>query len=99
MSSHLAGLKTLLNAVSPDQQAQMQIVPSITVGRRASFWNFARADYQAAYINNQRTFLNTEDLDMWRSCGLQIRDEHSLYRNALEIRNDPLHCRQIAETV
>lgn len=77
----------------------MQMIPSITVGRRASFWNFARADYQAAYINTQRTFLNTEDLDMWRSCGLQIQDDHSLYKDAAEIRNDPLHCRQIAETV
>ena len=99
MCSHLAGLKTLLNAVSPDQQSQMQLVPSITVGRRASFWNFARADYQAAYINHQRTFLSTEDLDMWRTCGLQIQDDYTLYHNASEIRNDPLHCRQIAETV
>ena len=77
----------------------MQIIPSITVGRRASFWNFARADYQASYINHQRTFLNTEDLDLWRSCGLQIQDDHALYKDAAEIRNDPLHCRQVAETV
>ena len=99
LASHLAGLKTLLSAVSPDQQSQMQVIPSITVGRRASFWNFARADYQAAYINHQRTLLNTEDLDLWRSCGLQIQDDYSLYPNPSEIRNDPLHCRQIAETV
>jgi hypothetical protein len=77
----------------------MQLIPSITVGRRASFWNFARADYQAAYINHQRTLLSTEDLDLWRSCGLQIQDDYSLYRNPSKIRNDPLHCRQIAETV
>lgn len=77
----------------------MQIIPSITVGRRASFWNFARADYQAAFINHQRTLLSTEDLDLWRSCGLQVQDDYSLYRDRSKIRNDPLHCRQIAETV
>lgn len=77
----------------------MQLIPSITVGRRASFWNFARADYQASYINHQRTFLNTEDLDLWRGCGLQIQDDQTLYKDPAHIRNDPLHCRQIAETV
>lgn len=71
----------------------------MTVGRLASFWNFARADYQAAYINHQRTFLNTEDLTLWRSCGLEIQDDGTLYPNALKIKNDPLHCRQIAELV
>lgn len=99
LNRHLAGLKTLLSAVNTDEQTQMQIIPNITVGRRASFWNFARADYQASYINNQATFLNTEDLQLWRSCGLQIQDDGTLYQNAVDIRNEPLHCRQTAEVV
>ena len=77
----------------------MQLTPSITVGRRASFWNFARADYQAAYINHQRTFLDTEDLNLWRGVGLQIQDNGSLYQSFPDIKNDPLHCRQVAEVV
>lgn len=85
--------------MTADQQAQIQGVPTVTVGRRASFWNFARADYQAAYINNQRTFLSTEDYQLWQSCGLQVQEDGSLYRDSLEIKNDPLHCREVAELV
>jgi len=98
---HLAGFKTLLNTLTPDQQDQSSLPsnPTLTVGRRASFWNFARADYQAAYINNQRTFLNTEDLPLWRTSGLQLSASSSLYDKPLEIKNDPHHCREIAETV
>ena len=99
MFRHLAGLKTLLNAVETEQQTHMQATPAITVGRLASFWNFARADYQASYINHQHSFLNTEDLDLWRTCGLKIQDDGSLYPNPSEVKNDPLHCREIAELV
>lgn len=86
-------------AVSANQQDQLQIIPSITVGRQASFWNFARADYQAAYINRQKTLLDTEDRQLWRNCGLQIQDDGSLYVNPHQIRSEPLHCRQIAQLV
>lgn len=74
-------------------------MPSLTVGRLASFWNFARADYQAAYINNQRTFLNTEDLNLWHSCGIQIQDDGSLYKDMTSIKGNALPCRQTVETV
>lgn len=96
---HLVGLKTLLTAVSAEQQEQLQVVPSITVGRQASFWNFARADYQAAYSNGQKTLLDTEDYQLWRDSGLQIQDDGSLYTNVDDIRNDALHCRAIAQLV
>lgn len=86
-------------AVSANQQDQLQIIPSITVGRQASFWNFARADYQAAYINRQRTLLDTEDIPLWRTCGLQIQPDGTLYTNPAEIKSEPLHCRQIAQLV
>lgn len=94
---HLAGFKTLLSTVSTEENPQL--TPSITVGRRASFWNFARADYQAAYINHQHTFLATADLDLWRSCGLQLPSSGNLYDDALAIKNDPSHCRELAELV
>jgi hypothetical protein len=76
-----------------------QIIPAITVGRKASFWNFARADYQAAYINRQRTYLDTEDLELWRSCGLEIRDDGALYTDATRIKQDAQQCRELAQLV
>src|SRR3978361_408469 len=85
---HLTGLKSLLTAVSANEQEQFQLIPSITVGRRASFWNFARADYQSAYINRQKTLLDTEDLQMWRNCGLQVQTDGSLYADPTTIKND-----------
>ncbi|KAM3417488.1 hypothetical protein BST61_g5732 [Cercospora zeina] len=96
---HLAGLKSLLGAVSPMQQAQNQVVPSLTVGRLASFWNFARADYQAAYLNKQRTLLNTEDFALWNSCGLEVQPDGSLYKSTEFVKNDPTHSRALAELV
>ncbi|KAK5166251.1 uncharacterized protein LTR77_008512 [Saxophila tyrrhenica] len=98
---HLAGFKTLLTTLSLDQQdtSSVPLTPVVTVGRRASFWNFARADYQAAYINHQHTFLNTTDLSLWRNSGLQLQSDGSLYTNPAAIKNDPTHCREIAETV
>lgn len=86
-------------AVSPSQQVQNQITPSVTVGRLASFWNFARADYQAAFLNDKPTLLDTEDIALWNSCGLQIQPSGALYASTEYIRNDPTHCRAIAELV
>lgn len=42
---------------------------------RAAFWNFARADYLAAYVNNSRTRLDTENLTMWRAAGLPVTEQ------------------------
>lgn len=94
---HLAGLKSLLTAVSASQQEQYQIVPAITVGRQASFWNFARADYQAAYVHRRKTLLDTEDLSLWRENGLQVHQDGTLYDEPHKIKHDPLHCRQISQ--
>ncbi|SMR56775.1 unnamed protein product [Zymoseptoria tritici ST99CH_1E4] len=96
---HLVGLKSLLTAVTPAQQVQNQITPSLTVGRLASFWNFARADYQAAYINHQATLLDTDDVGLWNSCGLEISESGELYKSTDYVRNDPSHSRDLAELV
>lgn len=96
---HLSGLKTLLSAIKSDQQTDMQLIPSVTVGRKASFWNFARADYQASYLNHQYTFLDTEDYRLWQSCGIQVQDNGSLYLSPRDVESDPLHSRQVAELV
>ncbi|EME81783.1 uncharacterized protein MYCFIDRAFT_138994 [Pseudocercospora fijiensis CIRAD86] len=96
---HLAGLKSLLKAMSPSQQMENQVSPSLTVGRLASFWNFARADYQAAYLNRQTTLLDTDDMALWNSCGLEVQHDGSLYKSPEHIKDDPRHCRVLAELV
>ncbi|KAK5136274.1 hypothetical protein LTR08_003881 [Meristemomyces frigidus] len=47
----------------------------LSQGRRAIFWNFARQDMLAAFINNTLTRLDTTDLGMWRSAGLKLTPE------------------------
>ncbi|KAI5370410.1 Putative zn(2)-C6 fungal-type DNA-binding domain, fungal transcription factor [Septoria linicola] len=44
----------------------------LSLGRRAVFWCFARQDMLSAFINNTSTRLDTADLAMWRSVGLQL---------------------------
>ena len=87
---HLAGMKSLLGVVSPSSiDPQNPLVTSLE--RRASFWNFARADYQSAYVNNTPTLLDTEDYQMWQSCGLQISPNGSLYADPAGLKSDPCH--------
>lgn len=45
---------------------------------RAAFWNFARADYLAAYINNSKTRLDPDNLTMWKAAGLPVTDDGTL---------------------
>lgn len=47
----------------------------LSQGRKAVFWNFARQDMLSAFINNTSTRLDTSDLPMWRSAGLQLTPE------------------------
>lgn len=77
---HLTGMKSLLSVVGPSPNTS-HITTPITVGRRASFWNFARADYQAAFLNRTPTLLDTEDLSMWQNCGIQVSPAGTLYAN------------------
>ncbi|GAB7362119.1 hypothetical protein MBLNU230_g2146t2 [Neophaeotheca triangularis] len=86
---HLSGLKSLLSAVAVGQSSLLGISPAVSGGHRASFWNFARADYQAAYINRTPTLLDTEDRNMWKSCGLELGEDGSLYTNPKDVSKDP----------
>ena len=85
--------------MSAKQPNQGQMITSISVGRQASFWNFARADWQAAYYSRQNTLLDTDDVRLWRSCGLQLPMGGLLYTDPGSIRNNPLHCREVAQLV
>ena len=48
---------------------------------RAAFWNFARADYLAAYVNNAKTRLDPDNLTMWKAAGLPVMDDGTLHYN------------------
>lgn len=80
-------MKSLLSVVGPST-IDSQNPLSTSLERRASFWNFARADYQAAYVNHTCTLLDTEDLQMWQSCGLQATSAESLYFDPESINSD-----------
>ncbi|RDL41123.1 uncharacterized protein BP5553_01102 [Venustampulla echinocandica] len=83
-SRHLNGTKTLFDlaeeegmmpAWSPTSPGSLtpRIKPSRA--RKATFWNFARQDLLAAFINEGHTRLDTEDLGLWRAAGLHIDDQ------------------------
>ncbi|KAA8646965.1 uncharacterized protein ATNIH1004_005644 [Aspergillus tanneri] len=83
-SRHLSGVKSLLDVAevgmmpleqrsSPGEAAyQPSKRTGLSRARKATFWNFARQDYLAAFINECQTRLNTEDLVLWTEAGLQI---------------------------
>ncbi|MCJ1462131.1 hypothetical protein MMC07_000731 [Pseudocyphellaria aurata] len=48
--------------------------------RKAIFWNFARQDALAAFINECQTRLDTEDIQMWREAGLLIDNDGFVLR-------------------
>ncbi|KAB2100015.1 hypothetical protein AG0111_0g11646 [Alternaria gaisen] len=84
-SKHLAGARSLLanpqEHVMPVQgPTPPSSVPSASFSftskaRRAAFWNIARQDMLAAFIDGTSTRLDTEDLALWREAGLEIDDQ------------------------
>ncbi|KAL4865640.1 hypothetical protein BDV12DRAFT_146865 [Aspergillus spectabilis] len=74
---HLNGVKSLLDLAEVGMRP-LQRLPSqpkrrrLSKARKATFWNFARQDYLAAFINGTRTRLHTEDLALWTEAGLQV---------------------------
>ncbi|KAI9718291.1 MAG: hypothetical protein M1828_006755 [Chrysothrix sp. TS-e1954] len=78
-SKHLSGTKSLLDIVETSMQpihaTQMVPRPGFSRAKQATFWDFARQDYLAAFINETQTRLDTEDLPLWREAGLLIDEE------------------------
>ncbi|CEJ62155.1 hypothetical protein PMG11_10663 [Penicillium brasilianum] len=82
-SRHLSGVKSLLDVTevgimplehhSSEGDSPYQYRKSrLSRARKAAFWNFARQDYLAAFINECHTRLNTEDIVLWTEAGLLI---------------------------
>ncbi|KAJ5653566.1 transcriptional regulator family: Fungal Specific TF [Penicillium lividum] len=81
---HLSGVKSLLDVAevgimplesrSSDGDSPYQTMrkSALSKARKAAFWNFARQDYLAAFINECHTRLNTEDLVLWTDAGLRL---------------------------
>ncbi|CAG5137538.1 uncharacterized protein ALTATR162_LOCUS140 [Alternaria atra] len=82
---HLAGAKSLLivsqeHAIPLQRSTPTSSVPSesfsfTSKAQRATFWNIARQDMLAAFINKTNTRLDTEDLSLWREAGVKIDDQ------------------------
>lgn len=83
-SRHLSGTKSLFDMA--ENEGMMPIRSPSTPGsiservkpsraRKAAFWNFARQDFLAAFINEGQTRLNTEDLGLWRAAGIHIGEQ------------------------
>ncbi|TKA67000.1 hypothetical protein B0A49_06979 [Cryomyces minteri] len=62
-----------LQLPSPDPTLQSRL--RISKARKATFWNIARQDMLAAFINNSHTRLNPEELSLWKEAGLMIDDQ------------------------
>ncbi|KAL5340333.1 hypothetical protein BJX70DRAFT_361458 [Aspergillus crustosus] len=74
---HLSGVKSLLDLAEVGMRPLQRLSPQpkrrgLSKARKATFWNFARQDYLAAFINGTRTRLHTEDLALWTEAGLQV---------------------------
>ncbi|KAF2691684.1 hypothetical protein K458DRAFT_325223 [Lentithecium fluviatile CBS 122367] len=83
-AKHLNGAKSLL-VIAQERMMPLQMpTPSsviisadrgfISKARRATFWNIARQDMLAAFINKTHTRLDTEDFTLWKEAGLLIDD-------------------------
>ncbi|KAK4935134.1 hypothetical protein LTR10_023755 [Elasticomyces elasticus] len=84
-SQHLDGFKALLETkILPQAISAPSLRPgpyiSMKAGR-AAFWNFARADYLAAYINHSKTKLDPDNLTMFKAAGLPLTEDGTLTYN------------------
>ncbi|KAL9610979.1 MAG: hypothetical protein Q9167_004356 [Letrouitia subvulpina] len=94
---HLSGTKSLFDVVEvgmmplelpsfPESFSVARQERKPSKARRAIFWNFARQDFSAAFINECRTRLDTEDIRLWREAGLLL-DENNLVIASNNIEN------------
>ncbi|KAF2756545.1 hypothetical protein EJ05DRAFT_67340 [Pseudovirgaria hyperparasitica] len=76
-SRHLSGARSLLDIAKeqmmPFERVSFSVSPSpLLKAKKATFWNIARQDMLAAFINNTYTRIDTEDHELWREAGLIV---------------------------
>jgi len=64
-----------LQMPTPNSSISSSSFGFISKARRATFWNIARQDMLAAFINKTHTRLNTEDLSLWKEAGLPVDEQ------------------------
>ncbi|KAH8815956.1 hypothetical protein F5884DRAFT_747475 [Xylogone sp. PMI_703] len=80
---HLSGTKSLFDMANNEYTISGRPIHSLSYphrmkpsrARKATFWNFARQDVLAAFINETLTRLNPYELDLWRAAGLLIDEQ------------------------
>lgn len=85
-AKHLNGAKSLLvlsqeRCSTPHSCTSSASQSFISKARRATFWNIARQDMLAAFINKTHTRLDTEDLTLWKEAGLLIDNQGFIVPN------------------
>ncbi|KAH7079043.1 hypothetical protein BKA63DRAFT_531767 [Paraphoma chrysanthemicola] len=84
-SQHLNGAKSLLVLAQERMMPLQMPTPGSSVSsaqqsfiskaRRATFWNIARQDMLAAFINKTHTRLDTDDFSLWKEAGLLLDEQ------------------------
>ena len=86
-SRHLNGTKTLLDIAeigmrpAGDSARDMENIKLFAGSRKAIFWNFARQDFAAAFINESTTRLDVNNFQMWKAAGLDLDSSGILLSN------------------
>ncbi|KAH8807643.1 hypothetical protein F5884DRAFT_900006 [Xylogone sp. PMI_703] len=78
-TKHLNGISVLLTDQEVARSGERGIFDALgSQAARAAFWNFARQDYLAAFINKSRSRLDPSHNSIWRAAGLPLDDTEIL---------------------
>ncbi|GES61226.1 C6 finger domain protein [Aspergillus terreus] len=76
--SYLSEIRPVFDALLQLHSAFSDSPPAFSQGATAAFWNFARLDYLASYYTRSQTYLDHQNLTLWRAAGLPIDNEGNL---------------------
>ncbi|KAL5355041.1 hypothetical protein BJX96DRAFT_140562 [Aspergillus floccosus] len=76
--SYLSEIRPVFHALLQLHNALSDSPPAFSQGATAAFWNFARLDYLTSYYSRSPTYLDNENLTLWRAAGISIDDEGNL---------------------
>ena len=79
MYRHLAGVRPVFDTLIQLKLAGPLKAPLFLHGTRAAFWNLARQDYLSSYMSRTQTYLDPDNLPLWRAAGLPVDDQGSIH--------------------